>query len=57
MPKSDLASCKRLLPYLVGSTPTVYGPDAIELQKLKLKTKIAEQIRLEKHRAQFADYD
>lgn len=53
----DIASCKLLLPYLVGAAPTVCEPDAIELQELERKTKIAEQIRLEKHRAQWAEYD
>lgn len=57
MPKSDLASCKRLLPYLVGSTPTVCDPDEIELQELEQKAKIAEQIRREKQVFQFAQYD
>lgn len=57
MSKSDLASCKRLLPYLVGLTPTVCDPDEIELQELEQKAKIAEKIRREKQVFQFAKYD
>jgi hypothetical protein len=53
----DIASCKLLLPYLVGPAPTVCEPDAIELQGLERKAKIAEQIRQEKHRAIFENYD
>jgi hypothetical protein len=49
----DIASCKLLLPYLVGPAPTVCEPDSIELQELNRKTKTSEQIRLEKHRAQY----
>jgi hypothetical protein len=53
----DIASCKLLLPYLVGPAPTVCEPDAIELQGLERKAKIAEQIRLEKHLSQWSAYD
>ena len=53
----DIASCKLLLPYLVGPAPTVCDPDAIELQELERKAKIAEQIRREKQRLQFSVYD
>jgi hypothetical protein len=49
----DIARCKRLHPYLGGLAPTVCEPDSIELQELKRKTKTPEQIRLEKHRAQY----
>ena len=53
----DIASCKLLLSYLIGATPKACNPDELELQDLELKAKIAEQIRLEKHRVKWADYE
>lgn len=50
----DIASCKLLLPYLIGAAPASCNPDELELKELELKEKIAEQKTISKNRKQFA---